>query len=287
MKNNTKPLLLLVGIIFSLLAGVLIGRGLRYKNAPAPDHFPSLSGQEKNTVFEPTSTFSDPVEITEKILSQRNPQLHASIEETGWMKFGGLNLLEDDISFRFATGCESGSSVVIPAIKIIPWHETVFEDGEFGIGKNLAVGWEHLGHDGLWIHSGWDFWLERSPATDLQYYLETDALNEILPLERIEYQLDNCLLGSQALLQQSQQNLETKVTAAVRVPATAVDELSQHTMDLVPYLAQAYPDSGFSDLGEDTLLIYFCGRAALDERTDPDAGYWTQTRYIIALEPTK
>ena len=287
MRKNTKPLLLLIGIFFSLLAGILIGRGLHYKNSPALDHLTSLSRQDKTMVVVPTSTVSEPADSSEKTLSQRSPQQLASIEETGWMKFGGLNLLEDNISFRFAPGCESGSSVVIPAIQIIPWHETVFEDGEFGIGKNLAVGWEHLGHDGLWIHSGWDFWLERSPATDLQYYLETDALNEILPLERIQYQLGNCLLGSQVKLEQSQQNLETKVTAAVRVAATGVDELSRHTMDLVPYLAQAYPDSGFADLGEDTLLIYFCGRAALDERTDPDAGYWTQTRYIIALEPTE
>jgi len=75
--------------------------------------------------------------------------------------------------------------------------------------------------------------------------------------------------------------------AAVRVSAEGVEELSRHTMELVPYLAQTYPQSGFSDLSEDALLIYFCGRAALDERTDPDAGYWTQTRYVIALKPVE
>lgn len=53
-------------------------------------------------------------------------------------------------------------------------------------------------------------------------------------------------------------------------------------MDLVPYLAGAYPESGFAELDRDALLIYFCGRAALDEITDPDADYWTQTRYVIA-----
>jgi hypothetical protein len=76
-----------------------------------------------------------------------------------------------------------------------------------------------------------------------------------------------------------------QVSAAVRVPSGEVEELSQHTMDLVPYLAKAYPHSGFTELNPDALLIYFCGRAALDEITDPDADYWTQTRYVIAITP--
>ena len=76
-----------------------------------------------------------------------------------------------------------------------------------------------------------------------------------------------------------------QVTAAVRVPSAQVEELSKHTMDLVSYLAGAYPESGFAELDPDALLIYFCGRAALDEITNPDADYWTQTRYVIAIAP--
>jgi len=56
---------------------------------------------------------------------------------------------------------------------------------------------------------------------------------------------------------------------------------------LAPYLAGTYPESGFAELDPDALLIYFCGRAALDEITDPDADYWTQTRYIIAISPVE
>jgi len=115
----------------------------------------------------------------------------------------------------------------------------------------------------------------------------TDELNEVQPLESIESRLKECLYGNQVSLEQQEQTFGGQVVAAVRVPAVGVEELSKHTMDLVPYLAQAYPQSGFADLNEDALLIFFCGRAALDERTDPEAGYWTQTRYVIAIEPQK
>lgn len=104
-------------------------------------------------------------------------------------------------------------------------------------------------------------------------------------MQRIETRLNECLRGSQVSLDQQGQTYSGEVAAAVRVPAVGVEELSKHTMDLVPYLAQTYPESGFADLDEDTLLIYFCGRAALDELTDPNAGYWTQTRFVIAIEP--
>jgi len=73
----------------------------------------------------------------------------------------------------------------------------------------------------------------------------------------------------------------------VRVPSEEVEELSRHTMDLVPYLAGAYPESGFAELDPNALLIYFCGRAALDEITNTNADYWTQTRFIIAIEPVE
>jgi len=202
-----------------------------------------------------------------------------------WMTFDGMDLLEEPVGFNFSMRCPIDKQVDIPPIDIIAWHPGVFEDGEFAIGKKLAVAWEHLEYEGLWIHSGWDFWLERSPATDLQYFLETNDLNEVQPLRTLEAKLNECLLGSKVEVYNQGTVRQGQVSAAVRVPSGEVEELSQHTMDLVPYLAKAYPDSGFTELNPDALLIYFCGRAALDEITDPDADYWTQTRYVIAITP--
>lgn len=285
MKKKPNSIFLILGLVFSLLAGIVIGRALRYKH---PDLFTSIASlPEENSQkrSQPEPIVATPLALLEASVEEAPIVAASPVEEADWMAFGELDLLQGELSFVFNTKCDGGETVVIPPIKIIPWHSDVFEGEEFGIGKNVAVAWEHLGYEGLWIHSGWDFWSERSPATDLQYFIETDEVNEVQPLERIESRLTECLRGNQVSLEQQGQTYGGKVAAVVRVPALGVGELSNHTMDLVPYLAQAYPESGFADLDEDALLIYFCGRAALDEITDPNVGYWTQTRYVIALDP--
>lgn len=287
MNKKPKKILLILGCIFSLLAGIVIGRALKYRNPTVLLKYPSFPKQVPSDPKQGDPTEKAPLPPLEVLPDQVVLEAPVIEQETDWMKFGKLDLLQGELSLDFATQCDGGENILIPSIKIIPWYPTVFDDGEFGIGKNVAVSWEHLGYEGLWIHSGWDFWSESSPATDLQYFLETDAVNEVQPLAWIETRLNECLRGNQVSLDQQGQTYMGEVVAAVRVPAEGVEELSRRTMELVPYLAQAYPQSGFADLDEDALLIYFCGRAALDERTDPDAGYWTQTRYVIALEPVE
>ena len=285
MNKKANRVFLYLGIVFSLLAGIVIGRALRYKNSPVLALIPGLSIRTTPTQFQSNIATAEPKQFWNEPTAELLPLTQIAEKEQDWMKFGELDMLEGELGFTFISGCDGGVNVTILPVEIIPWHPAIFENGEFGIGKNVAVAWEHLDYEGLWIHSGWDFWSERSPATDLQYFIETDAVNEVQPLETIESRLNECLRGNQVSLEQQGQTYGGEVVAAVRVPAVGVEELSKHTMDLVPYLAQAYPESGFADLDEDALLIYFCGRAALDERTDPSAGYWTQTRYVIAIEP--
>jgi hypothetical protein len=285
MNKKAKPIFLLLGIIFSLLGGIVIGRAMRYKNSPALALIPGISIRSTSTQFQSAQATAAPEQFGNEPTAESSPPEQSLGKDQNWMKFGELNLLEGELGFYFISSCDGGVNISILPVEVTAWHPEVFEGEEFGIGKNVAVAWEHLGYAGLWIHSGWDFWAERSPATDLQYFIETDALNEVQPLQRIETRLNECLRGSQVSLDQQGQTYSGEVAAAVRVPAVGVEELSKHTMDLVPYLAQTYPESGFADLDEDTLLIYFCGRAALDELTDPNAGYWTQTRFVIAIEP--
>lgn len=287
MNKRPKPIFLILGLVFSLLAGIVIGRALRYRHPDVLTDFPNFPEQKEFYPSQPEKIESAPLPLQAALPDEDLVILPELVEAPDWMKFGELDLLNGEVGFKFETKCGGEEWVVIPPVKIVAWHTDVFEGGEFGIGKSVAVAWEHLGYEGLWIHSGWDFWSERSPATDLQYFIETDELNEVQPLERIESRLNECLKGNQVSLEQQGQTFGGDVAAAVRVPAVGVEELSKHTMDLVPYLAQTYPQSGFADLDEDALLIYFCGRAALDERTDPATGYWTQTRYVIAIEPVK
>ena len=277
MKRRANPFFLVIGIIFSLMTVFILVKIVRFKLF---DQNASLFAREQPVSFvNPTKT---PPDIPESQLAMDPPKQH---EVEQWMTFDGMDLLEEKVGFTFSMRCPSDKQVDILPIDIIPWYPGVFEDGNFGIGKDLAVAWEHLGYEGLWIHSGWDFWLERSPATDLQYFLETNELNEVQPLQSLEAKLNECLLGSSVEVYSQEFVRQGQVTAAVRIPSGEVEELSRHTMDLAPYLASAYPGSGFVELDPDALLIYFCGRAALDEITDPDADYWTQTRYVIAIAP--
>lgn len=287
MEKRPKPIFLILGLVFSLLAGIVIGKALRYKHPAVLKVLTSLPEQHSSNQSPTQPTQQTLLPMAEVLQPEADSAVPYRKENPDWMKFGQLALLNGELSFAFETGCDGGEELAIPPVKIMPWHSDVFEGEEFGIGKDVAVAWEHLGYEGLWIHSGWDFWSERSPATDLQYFIETDAVNEVQPLEQIEGRLNSCLRGIQVKLGQQGQTAGGLVAAVVRVPAVGVEELSKHTMDLVPYLAQTYPESGFADLDEDALLLYFCGRAALDELTDPNAGYWTQTRYVIAIAPQK
>ena len=271
MDKKPSPAFLIIGIGFILTALFIFIRNTRYQRV----------------VFEGGNELPNA-----GLRNQANQQPsensgQAGSETQGWMKFGGIDLLEQAVGFEFSPACGGQSTVKIPPVEIEPWHPEVFENGEFGIGKNLAVAWEHLGYEGLWIHSGWDFWQEQSPATALQYFLETDELNQVQNLKTIEERLRDCLRGSTVRVEQELEGLNGTVAAAVRVPPRGVEELSEHTMDLVPFLAQAYPGAGFEDIDEKALLLFFCGRAALDEPGNPEADYWTQARYVIALMPAQ
>lgn len=275
MNKRANPIFLLVGIFFSLVAGIIMVKMLRFNQF---DRNPSLFFRRQPSI-----------DILPQGANSAMQTEGASAENANgqWMNFAGLDLLSEKVSLTFTNRCKPNEIVEIPPMDILAWYPAIFEDGTFGIGKDLAVAWEHLGYEGLWIHSGWDFWQERSPATDLQYFLETNEVNEVLPLKSMETKLTECLLGSDVELRAQEASRQGWVSAVVRVPSEEVEELSRHTMDLVPYLAGAYPESGFAELDPNALLIYFCGRAALDEITNTNADYWTQTRFIIAIEPVE
>jgi len=237
MKKRASPFFLVIGIIFSLMAVLILLKIIRFRQF---DQNASLAAREQPaSVINPAKT---PPGFSKSPLAEDPP---TQPEAEHWMSFDGMDLLEEQVGFIFSMRCSGDKQVEILPIDIIAWYPGVFEDGKFGIGKDLAVAWEHLGYEGLWIHSGWDFWLERSPATDLQYFLETNEFNEVQPLESMEAKLNECLLGSNVEVYSQESLRQGQVTAAVRIPSGQVEELSRHTMDLAPYLASAYPESGF------------------------------------------
>ena len=104
-------------------------------------------------------------------------------------------------------------------------------------------------------------------------------------LDEFEQFAINCFIGSQVNIQLGEQLVKGKVTAFARVAPDDVEEVSTHTMDLVPYLNEKYPNRGFDLLNPQDLVLYFCGRQLNSEDSNPDYDYYTQARIIIGIEP--
>lgn len=233
-----------------------------------------VTGGEKlaDTTSIPTLTAADVQDI-----SLEKPELQ-------WMTYEQIDLDNQPIEIVFSLACEGGT-ITLPSFSIIPWYEGVFENGDFAIGKNTAVAWEHLGHHGLWLHSGLDAKGNPLSAYPIQAILERDGDGNTRDAEDFEKHLQECIIGSRVIIQQGGVRSESRLVAGIRVPSNGVEELSTHVMDLVPYLAKEYPGYGFETLRDPGLLLYFCGRRLSYEALDNDSGYWTQARIILALQP--
>ena len=79
----------------------------------------------------------------------------------------------------------------------------------------------------------------------------------------VDQHLKDCVINAEMYLHQENTVSANVVVAAVRVPPSEVDEVSQHSMDLVPYLADTYPDSGFDKMHPPGLVFFFLRGAAL------------------------
>jgi hypothetical protein len=147
------------------------------------------------------------------------------------------------------------------------------------------MAWEHLGYYGLWIHSGQSSTFGDLPAYPLQIYLENDARGYRRSPEEFDAHLQNCLMGAELRLRQGDTLSVSEVVAAVRVPPTGVLEVSHRPMEMVPYLAETYPESGFDQMDVPGLVFFFCGRQLTGEAYNSDLDYWTQSRIIIGFMP--
>ena len=200
-----------------------------------------------------------------------------------WMEFNKVSILDLPTFMTFQPGCED-KAIVSPEYRILPWTPDVFESGEFDINKGTAIAWEHLGYTGLWIHSGSDWSGNPLAAQPLQDYLERkDGWRKRTP-EEFDQKAAECLIGSKVSMQVGEDLLEGKVTAVLRIPVSDVETVSTHVMDLVPYLAKTYPESGFDKLKAPELLLYFCGRLLATEKPDYSIPDYSRTRIIVAID---
>ncbi len=201
-----------------------------------------------------------------------------------WMRFGGVSWLEGQVKTTFAPTCEE-RLIALPAFSVYAWTPDIFESGLFEVGKSNVVSWEHLGYTGLWMHSGLDVLGRVQSAFPMQEYLERHRTGRLNTPEEFDLKAAQCLIGSQVVFEVNGEKVTGTVSALARVPAAEVAEVSEHVMDLVPHLAETYPGSGFGELDEGGLVLYFCGRQLSTEAADMSAGYYSQTRIIVGIAP--
>lgn len=242
--------------------------------------------QEVNPTHTPAPLFSPtpliPTQTVESALTLSPTATPTSV----WMTYDGIDFRDQEIEVLLTMRCDQ-TQVYLDPFQVVPYSPEIIESGTFLFNLDFALAWEHLGFHGLWIHSGQSNQGGGLPAYPLQLYLENNAQGfRRNPDETFDH-LQNCLIGSQMILRQGETLSTNKVVAAVRVPPSAVDEVSRHPMELVPYLAENYPDSGFEQMELPGLLFYFCGRQLSGETINTNYDYWTQSRFIIGFMPVK
>jgi hypothetical protein len=173
----------------------------------------------------------------------------------------------------------------LPSVDILQWRPGLLESDVFKPGNDTGVSYvEDFGNVVLWLHSG----LGQTMSL-LQQWIERDNHGYRVAWQDAHEKVRDELIGSEVYIEQKDFNKYGffEVTAAVRVPPKGVMEVSEHVMDLVPYLAATYPGWGFENVIEtdDAVILYFCGMALAGETPIPQMDRYTQARFIVALEP--
>jgi hypothetical protein len=154
----------------------------------------------------------------------------------------------------------------VPEFDVYQWIPGIFDTGIFDVGSGNVVSYEDQeGRIILLAHSG-----KNQTMTPIQNYLELSESGNRTIYQIADARISNLLIGiGEVYIAQGQDFQYSRIAAGVRVPPSDVEEVSLHIMDLVELLGERYPDSGFDKLGEDAIVLYFCGRALAGEKVRP------------------
>jgi len=274
--------------LIRLISG-LIGIGLIllviFWNQPQNSN---ISGSDETLqIFQRTTTGSQ--NSTKTLLSPTIPTRTSQAALTPlptpqWMTYDGIDFRDKDVEVLFTMRCKQ-DAVFLEPFRIVPYSPEVMQSGEFLNDMDFSVAWEHLGYYGLWVHSGLAYNIGELAAYPLQTYIEHDARGFFRNPSEVSQHLQDCVINAEMRMHQDDTISVNNVVAAVRVPPSEVNEVSRHTMDLVPYLAETYPDSGFDKMSPPGLVFYFCGQQLTGEMANPNYDKWTQARFIIGIMP--
>lgn len=183
---------------------------------------------------------------------------------TEW-RFGNIDFGNKDkqIGIAYFLG---ENQILVPNFTPITWFEGLYETGAFEPKENTGLIYlDSSNRKILNVHSGRQGPLHQEgySAYKLQIYLEEHPENGVrrLPIE-INKVVAN-IIGSDVVFKQEDKFAYSKIVAAVRVPPLKVIESQQHVFDIVSWLSQNYPDSGFRNVqgGDRNIVVTkFCGR---------------------------
>jgi hypothetical protein len=290
-KTKNPTLFLVISILLAvvgigLLIMVVILYGPRRPQTTPPEDTIALFQQTQAQV--PTRTASpqpEPTQTTPAEVVESSPTPSPSPTPTPeWMVYDQVDFRDQEIEALISMRCNDDQVYMNP-FNVVPYSPEIIESGIFNTILDFSMAWEHLGFYGLWIHSGQSPAFGDLPAYPLQLYLENDARGFRRDSAEFLSHMQDCLIGAEMRLRQGDTLSVSEVVAAVRVPPAGVVEVSQNPMELVPYLAENYPDSGFDLMDNPGLLFYFCGRQLTGETFNNDLDYWTQSRIIIGFMP--
>ncbi len=201
-----------------------------------------------------------------------------------WMVYDGIDFRDKEVDVLFTMRCDQ-EAVYFEPFRIIPYSSEIMGNGEFSNDLDFSVAWEHLGYYGLWVHSGLAYDIGELTAYPLQINIEQDARGFFRTPDEVSQYLESCVVDAEMRMRQEDSVSVNTIVAAVRIPPSEIEEVSRHVMDLVPYLAETYPGSGFEKLSQPGLLFYFCGQQLTGEMANPNYNKWTQARFIIGVMP--
>ncbi len=285
-RFNTN-LIRTIGLISGLIGIGLILLAFFWK----PAQFSNSSGLDETLQIFQTQVTNTQDSTTNSRIDLPIPDLTPDIQTAmtpsptpQWMIYDGIDFREMKVDALFTLLCNK-DVIYLEPFEIAPYNSEIMQNDAFSSDMDFAVAWEHLGYYGLWIHSGLSYNLGALPAYPLQINIERDPRGVFRTPRKVDQYLKDCVISAEMQIRQENSVSMNNIIAAVRVPPSEIDEVSQHTMDLVPYLAETYPDSGFEKMLSPGLILYFCGQKLGGEIPNPNYNDWTQARFIIGVMP--
>ena len=275
----------------------LEGLGLEIPHNSFEQELEGLSRAATPTPFRPQET--TPASST--TVPQETPEPSPTPEAINYWSFAKADFSDSAHQIDMMITLKDSSQLLVPSFIPIAWREGLLESGDFAPERNTGLTYLdedrrkilnlHSGREGP-LHSGYTMW-------GVQLAIETDPTtgNRIYPRQAEEKLRDN-YIGADVLIRQTEAGL-ARIVAAVRVPPSLVYESTQHVYEqtgssgnvtsegIIPWLATNFPDSGFSEVvnDSDVLVMKFCGRILSGEHPEERiSSPYQQARFFLALK---